>query len=156
MAKIAKNAEVPPKKASGRKSVRQAEVREGLELLKSGKGEKVIAENDKEFLVVELDIEKVETVKKAEAALFNLRWRLNPKNKTTGGDEAEFERLFGAAGHGGLKVYGDEKRVMLAAISTYPKGTAKAKSAAKGTAKTPAKKPAAANRATVKKQTVSA
>lgn len=131
MAKIAKNAEVPPKKASGRKSVRQAEVREGLEILKSGKGEKVAADKGKEFLVVDLDIERVESVKKAEAALFNLRWALNPKNKTTGGDEAEFARLFGAAGHGGLKVYGDEKRVMLAAISTYPEGaTAKPKATA--------------------------
>jgi len=136
MPKATKGATAPPERNAGRKSIRQAEVLEALEMLKTGQGEVVKDKKDREFLVLELDMGKVEDFSKAKAALYNLRWRFNPKNKTTGGDEAEFERLFSSAGHGGVKIYESNDKVYLSAPTSYASGKAPAKT----TRKAPAKK----------------
>lgn len=80
----------PPKRArGGRTSVRQRELLETLEALKSGEGTVVEDDAGNKFLCLALDETKVPNIRAARAAFYNLRWRYKS------GDPEMFKALFG-------------------------------------------------------------
>lgn len=104
----------PPKRRGGRVSIRQQEVLEALEMLKKGEGSLVESEDGVKYLCIALDPSKVETVAQAKSALYNLRWKLNPKNPKTAGDAELYEYFFSKEfGRGAVKVEEQSGEILL-------------------------------------------
>jgi hypothetical protein len=117
MPKLPKGRVQPPKpRVAGRISVRQQEVLEALEALKAGKGRVIEDDHGNRYCYIGLDQERVETIEQARSALYNLRWKLNPRNPKTGGDPSQFQRYFGG-GRGAIRI--EEQNGMLLMFVPY-------------------------------------
>lgn len=134
MPRVPKGQVKPPRpRAAGRVSVRQKEVLEALEALKAGKGRTLEDEEGNKYLYIALDRDKVETVNQAKSALYNLRWKFNPKNAKTGGDEAMFNRFFGKdAGRGAIRIEEQNSEILVFVPISYAEKRVAAKKERRG------------------------
>ncbi len=106
-----------------RVSPRQEEILEALAWLREGKG--TVVESDRgPYLVVALDNEKVGSLRQARIALANARWACHPSNARSSRrmSPEEYERVFGAAGRGGIRIEEQDGQLLMFVPAAYAEG----------------------------------